>query len=173
MNHSTVNILTLCDEILVAIFNKLNNIDVLHSLIGVNRELDRLARDITFTQSLDLVAISSNKDNDSRNNSILDRFCFDILPRIQHNIDCLTLDLLLMDRILRIGHYSKLYKINLVIFQLEMASRILNVKNMFLFSPISLIDLPSTTCYSSNIVYLNVSLRNFDDCVCLLDERLS
>ncbi|CAF5021674.1 unnamed protein product, partial [Rotaria magnacalcarata] len=105
--------------------------------------------------------------------SILDRFCFDILPRIQHNIDCLTLDLLLMDRILRIGHYSKLHKINLVIFQLEMASRILNVKNMFLFSPISLIDLPSTTCYSSNIVYLNVSLRNFDDCVCLLDERLS
>ncbi|CAF2713309.1 unnamed protein product [Rotaria sp. Silwood2] len=226
MNHSTVNILTLCDEMLLVIFNKLNNIDVLYSLIGVNRKLDRLARDITFTQSLDLVTISSNKNNDSRNKSILDRFCFDILPRIQHNIESLTLDPLLMDRVLRIENYSKLHKINLVIFQLEVASRILNdessiihifkdqishltvtikhdsravhrkkffknvfitvfimfinltylhfdVKDMYLYSPISLIDLPSTTCYSSSIVYLNVSVRNFDDCLCLLDGRLS
>jgi hypothetical protein len=126
MNHSTVNILTLCDEMLLNILNKLSNIDVLYSLIGVNRKLDRLARDITFTQSLDLVTISSNKDNDSRNKSTLDRLCFDILPRIQHNIESLTLDPLLMDHVLRIGNYSKLHKINLVIFQLEVAFRILN-----------------------------------------------
>ncbi|CAF4503268.1 unnamed protein product, partial [Rotaria socialis] len=43
----------------------------------------------------------------------------------------------------------------------------------FVYLPLSLIDLPSTACYSSNIVELNVRVRNFDDCLCLLDERLS
>jgi len=65
MNYSTVNILDLCDEMLLAILKKLNNIDVLYSFIGVNRKLDGLVRDFTFTQSLDLVTISSNEHNDS------------------------------------------------------------------------------------------------------------
>ncbi|CAF3111964.1 unnamed protein product, partial [Rotaria sp. Silwood2] len=57
--------------------------------------------------------ISSNEDNNSRNNSILDRFCSDIVPRIQHNIECLTLDAFSTDRVVRIGNYSKLHKITL------------------------------------------------------------
>jgi hypothetical protein len=114
MNHLTVNILTLCDELLLAIFNKLNNIDVLYSLIGVNERLDRLARDITFTQSIDLVRISSNEHNHSKTKSILNRFCIDILPRIQHNIECLTLDSLSIDRVLSIANYPKLRKLTLV-----------------------------------------------------------
>jgi hypothetical protein len=126
MKYPTLNILDLCDEILLVILNKLNNIDVLYSLIGVNRKLDRLARDITFTQSVDLVAISSNEHNGSRNKSILDRFCFSIMPRIQHSIECLTLDPLSIDRVLCIGNYSKLHKLTLVNLQLEMGSRIFN-----------------------------------------------
>ncbi len=126
MNHLTVNILTLCDELLLAIFRKLNNMDVLYSLIGVNEKLDRLARDITFTQSIDLVRISSNEHNHSKTKSILNRFCIDILPRIQHNIECLTLDSLSIDRVLRIENYPKLHKITLVNLSLEMASRIFN-----------------------------------------------
>jgi hypothetical protein len=43
----------------------------------------------------------------------------------------------------------------------------------FVYVPSSLIALPSTTCYSSNIVHLNVRVRNFDDCLWLLDGRLS
>jgi hypothetical protein len=126
MEYPTLNILDLCDEILLVILNKLNNIEVLYSLIGVNRKLDRLARDITFTQSVDLVAISSNEHNGSRNKSILDRFCFSIMPRIQHNIESLTLDPLSIDRVLCIGNYSKLHKLTLVNLQLEMGSRIFN-----------------------------------------------
>lgn len=80
--------------------------DVLYSLIGVNRKLDRLAQDITFTQCIDLIRILSNESNDSRNKSILDRFCFDILPRIQDNIQSLILDPLSIDRVFRIGNYS-------------------------------------------------------------------
>ena len=71
MSYSTDTILDLCDEMLSLILNKLNNINVLYSFKGVNRKLDRLARDIIFTQSIDLVAKSSNRHNDSRNKSIL------------------------------------------------------------------------------------------------------
>jgi len=67
MNQSTADILALCNEMLLAILNRLDNMDVLYSLIGVNRKLDRLAQDITFTQSVDLVTILSNERNDSRN----------------------------------------------------------------------------------------------------------
>jgi len=125
MNHSTVNILALCDEMLLAIFNKLNNIDVLYSLIGVNQKLDRLARDISFTQSIDLLTISSNKDNHSRTNSILERFCFDILAPIRHNIECFTLDPLSIHRVLSIVNYPKLHKLTLINLQYEEASRLL------------------------------------------------
>jgi hypothetical protein len=126
MHYSAVNILDLCDEILLVILNKLSNINVLYSLIGVNRTLDRLAQDITFTQSIDLVGISSNEHIDSINKSILDRFCVDIIPRIQHNIECLILDPLSIDRVLCIGNYSKLHKLTLVNLQFEVASRIFN-----------------------------------------------
>jgi len=111
---------------LLAIFNKLNHIDVLYSLVEVNQKLDRLAQNITFTRSIDLVTISSNEDNTSRTNAILNRFCSDILPRIQHNIECLTLDPLLIDRVLCVGNYPKLHKFTLVSLQLEMASLFFN-----------------------------------------------
>jgi hypothetical protein len=117
---------------LLVILNKLDSVDVLYSLIGVHTTLDRLARDITFTQSIDLVRILSNEQNNSGNKSIFDRFCFDILPQIQHNIECLTLDSLSTDRVLYIGNYPKLHKLTLVNLPLDMASRIFN--SMFLLS---------------------------------------
>src|SRR5690349_11404812 len=132
MMHSTMNILLLCDEMLLCILNQLDNMDVLYSLIGVNRTLDRLARDTRFTKSIDLVRLLSIEDNQSRNNSIVARFCLDILPRIKHNIECLTLDRLSIDAVLSIGNYPKLEQLTLVNVPIEMASRVFN--SMFLFS---------------------------------------
>ncbi len=43
----------------------------------------------------------------------------------------------------------------------------------FVYSPLSLIALRSTKFYSSSIAHLNVRVRNLDDCLCLLDGRLS
>ncbi|CAF1477821.1 unnamed protein product [Rotaria sordida] len=131
MNYSTVNILDLSDEMVLTILNKLNNIAVLYSLVEVNRKLDRLVQDITFTQSIDLIAISSNEHNDSKNKSILDRFYVDIVLRIQHNIESFTLNPLSIDRVLSIGNYSKLHKLTLVNFQLEAASYIFNDGSSF------------------------------------------
>ncbi|CAF4075465.1 unnamed protein product [Rotaria sordida] len=149
--------------------NKLSNIDILYSLIGVNRKLDRLARDITFTRSLDLVTISSNEHNDSRNKLILNRFCFDIIPRIQQNIECLILDPLLIDRVLCIGNYPKLRKLTLVNLQFEMASRIFNGKSSFIGTFQHQISHLTVTIHDDS----TGELDGFDDCLCLLDGRLS
>ncbi|CAF1139477.1 unnamed protein product [Adineta steineri] len=43
----------------------------------------------------------------------------------------------------------------------------------FLYAPTSLIDFLYTTYYASNIVHLNVRVRSFDDCLCLLDRRFT
>jgi hypothetical protein len=124
-NSAAINILDLSDEILLTIFNKLKNVDVLYSLLGVNKKLDKLIRDVVFTRSFDFVTTLSDEENDSRINSILDRFCINILPQIQHNIECLTLEPSLIERVLYIGHYPKLYKLTLVNLQLKIASSIL------------------------------------------------
>jgi hypothetical protein len=132
MNNSTVNIVDLCEEMLLTIFNKLNNIDVLYSLIGVNKKFDRLARDINFTQSFDFTTMLSNEDDSSKTNSMLNRFSCHIIPRIQHNIQCVTLDSRSMDSVLSIRNFSKLHKLTLLNLKVEMAYRIFYSKLFYL-----------------------------------------
>jgi hypothetical protein len=252
MDHLTaIGILDLPDEILLTIFNKLNNIEMLYSFIGVNQKLDKLFRNIVFTsRSLDFVAMLSSEENNTRMNSILNRFCVDILPQIQHNIECLTLEPSLIERVLYSCNYPKLRKLTLVNLQLKIASHILT--GMYLITPfdngrnkifpyicyihldeslfvhkfkhnishltfkindditneykLNLVtkvyarifviftnlihlefdledtcgllpspfyQLPSTSCYSSSIVYLHVEVDCLEDCLYLLDGRLS
>jgi hypothetical protein len=49
----------------------------------------------------------------------------------------------------------------------------LDFSNMYPFRRSLLSGLPSTTCSSSSIVHLRIKMHNFDDCLCLLDGRLS
>ncbi|CAF1247349.1 unnamed protein product, partial [Rotaria sordida] len=49
----------------------------------------------------------------------------------------------------------------------------LDVDDIYPFRQSLLRDLPSTTCFSSNIVHLRIKMHNFDDCLYLLDDRLS
>ncbi|UJR11917.1 hypothetical protein I4U23_016095 [Adineta vaga] len=154
MNRSTANILSLSDEILLNILSNLNNMDVLCSLIGINRTLDRLARDTRFTQCLDLTRKLTN-DADDVETRFLNRFCLDIIPRIEHHIECLTLDLSSIDHVLRIGSYVQLRQLTL------------------LYLPIGSADLPLTSCCSSHIVCLNVRVPDITVCFSLLDGHLS
>jgi len=49
----------------------------------------------------------------------------------------------------------------------------IDIHNTYCYSQSLLCDLPSTTCYSSSIVYLRIKVNTFDDCLYLLDGRLS
>jgi hypothetical protein len=85
MNRFNVNLLDLPDEILLMILRKLNNIDVLYSLLDIdNGRLDILAQEKIFTNILNFVDID--------NISLIDRFCIYILPRIRHNLKYFILE---------------------------------------------------------------------------------
>ncbi len=112
MNHSTANILDLPDEILLKIFKKLNNTDVLYLISGIHEKLDSVIHDPVFTQSIDL----------STANTIFSRFCSDILPKIHHKVECLTLQGSSLDDVLHAGNYPSLSKLTLLNFNLDLAS---------------------------------------------------
>jgi hypothetical protein len=68
LNKNYLNILDLPDEILSIIFHKLNMVDVLYSLVDVNRRFDRLALDSLYIRDLDItiiMAINSLYDHTS------------------------------------------------------------------------------------------------------------
>lgn len=130
MNDSFVNILDLPHEILIIIFKKLNNLDLLSSLVGVNQKLDSLVCDINFTRAINLTTITSDGMDDSRTNAILDRFCRQILPRIQNYVTCLTVPACFSKRVLYAANCLNLSKLTLVNLEFIMALHIFN--GMFL-----------------------------------------
>jgi len=54
-NKNDINILDLPDEMLRAIFNKLNMLDMLYSLVDVNQRFDRLVLDYLYIHHLEFV----------------------------------------------------------------------------------------------------------------------
>jgi len=85
MSRSNIHLLDLPNEVLFIILRKLNNIDVLYSLLDINNgRLDIVAQDKIFTNILNFVDID--------NISLIDRFCIYILPRIRHNLKYFILE---------------------------------------------------------------------------------
>ncbi|CAF0836722.1 unnamed protein product [Adineta steineri] len=115
MNRSNAHLLDLPDEILLIILKYLNNIDVLYFLFDINNErLNILAQEYIFSNILKFVSID--------NNSIIDRFCIDILPRIHHNVKCFAFDSVFMERILLATDYPNLTVLTIFQFQQEIAA---------------------------------------------------
>jgi hypothetical protein len=90
MTGMNICLLDLSNEILFTILKKLDNMNVLYSLIGISIErLDLLAKDKIFTNTLNFV-LTDVDDVCSIPDPILNRFCNDILPQIHCNVRCLT-----------------------------------------------------------------------------------
>ncbi|CAF3418679.1 unnamed protein product, partial [Rotaria sp. Silwood1] len=125
MNNSNINnptILDLPDEILLIIFNKLNTIDALYSLVDVNERFDRLVLNSLHIRNLDTTSmvIKSYYDRTfSIDNNVLPKICEKILPRIHHQLNKLTIEQNSMERILLTVNYPQLYLLSLVNFQEE------------------------------------------------------
>ncbi|CAM4974203.1 unnamed protein product [Rotaria socialis] len=110
MNRSSIHLLDLPDEILLIILKKLNNIDVLYSLLDINNgRLNILAQENTFTNTVKFVSIDDM--------CLIDRFCIDILPRIHQNGKCFIIDPVFMERILLATSYPNLNKLEIFHFQ--------------------------------------------------------
>jgi hypothetical protein len=67
--------------------------DVLYSLMDVdNQRLDMIVREEAFTKSLNFILTTITNDVLSIGDSTLDRFCMNILPKIDYNINHLLLN---------------------------------------------------------------------------------
>jgi hypothetical protein len=108
-----VELIDLPDELLVMIFNKLNNVELLYSLIGINPRLDRIICHSTYTGYLTLFRYASDYEIYSLSDPMLDRFCSEILPRIDHQMKTLILESSSLERILLAADYPILHRLSL------------------------------------------------------------
>ena len=101
-------------EILMYIFKKLYNHEVLYSLMGVNQRINRIAYDRIFTRHLRLLEYSPIDDSSlPLSDPILNRFCSIILPEIGHQIETLFLERTSIERVLHATNYFNLNNLGL------------------------------------------------------------
>jgi hypothetical protein len=81
LNNNHLNILDLPDEILFIIFHKLDMIDVLSSVVDVNRRFRRLVFDSLYIRDLDMTSIMSINSHkiSSKDTQVISRICSNIL----------------------------------------------------------------------------------------------
>ncbi|CAF4369765.1 unnamed protein product, partial [Adineta steineri] len=93
---------------------KLTNLDVLHSLQGVNQRINKFIQDRIFTNRLTFVKWLSDDFLDLICCEIIyNRFCLQILPEIHHNIRWLDLESTSMKHVLCAAHYPNLHSLGL------------------------------------------------------------
>ncbi|CAF1541913.1 unnamed protein product, partial [Rotaria sordida] len=125
MNQYIVHLLDIPNEILFIILKKLENVDVLYSLLGINnKRLEIIAQEQIFTNILNFVSKSQSTDEIcSISSTILDRFCVSILPRIHKNIKSLIVESVSMEEILRAVNYPNLTKLKIFNFNKSIVSK--------------------------------------------------
>ncbi|CAF1021375.1 unnamed protein product [Adineta steineri] len=150
MNRSNIHLLDLPDEILLIILKKLNNMDVLYSLLDINNgRLNILAQANTFTNILKL-------PNMFWDHSLSDRFYIDILPKIHHNVKCFIFDSDYMKRFLLATDYPNLTELKILHFNEQFALGYLISRN-------TVID---GTFIQHDILDYMPQLHSFTFCIC-------
>ncbi len=113
MEHSIAHLMNLPDEIIVIILNKLDNVEVLYSLTNVNTQLNRIVNDSIFTTKITLM--KSTGLTSTLPDTVLNRFCLEILPEIHQKIQWLNLESASMERILLAADYPNLRQLEIFI----------------------------------------------------------
>ncbi|CAM4845161.1 unnamed protein product [Rotaria magnacalcarata] len=122
MKNLLVQFDDLPDEILIYIFKKLYNDEVLYSLMDVNQRLNRIVHDTIFTRYLCLLEYWADGDSTyPLPDPILDRLCSKILPAIGHQIESLFLERTSIERVLCATNYPNLIDLGLCDIQFEAA----------------------------------------------------
>ncbi|CAF0789333.1 unnamed protein product [Adineta steineri] len=130
MKDLLVQLDDLPDEILMYIFKKLYNDQVLYSLMDVNQRLNRIVHDTNFIRHLCLLEYCPIHDSTSPlPDSITDRFCSKILPEIGHQIKTLFLSRTSIERVLRATNYPNLNNLGLCDAHPEAAKSLLLDEN--------------------------------------------
>ena len=115
IKYSRVGLNDLPDELLLIIFQKLNNIQVLYSLMNVNERFSEIVSDPILTSYLVFVKRSSSIDYIDLLSSHLmcHRFSYQIFPKIHHQIQHLHLQAASAQHILHVARYPHLFSLGL------------------------------------------------------------
>jgi hypothetical protein len=132
MVHSLVQLDDLPDEVLMIILKKLDNDQVLYSLMGVNKRLNTFVHDSIFTSHLTLMKRSANDSISPLSERILCRFYSQILPEIHHKIQWLNVESSSMERILS-ANYPNLHGLGLYNLEIETTTHLFTSKISFFF----------------------------------------
>ncbi|CAF1128301.1 unnamed protein product [Rotaria sordida] len=147
MEHLSIKLDDLPDEILLIIFKKLDNFAILYSLTGVNKRLHKIAHDPDFTSHLTLFKHLKYASVSALPDSTLSRFCLQIVPEIHHKIKWLNVEPASMEHIFLAKNYPNLY--GLGVYGIDVSSAI------------------------SLFTELHVSLEYLSDCLYFLDGRFN
>jgi hypothetical protein len=134
-HNKHLNILDLPDEILLIIFKKLNMVDILYSLVGVNKRLDQLVLDPLYIRTLDMTSMTMKScfdRNYSIDDQVLSKVCKNVLPRIHHQVNELIVNQNSMERVPQTINYPQLYSLSLVDFPAEVLYKYLKGKLFYL-----------------------------------------
>ncbi|CAF0889923.1 unnamed protein product [Rotaria sordida] len=125
MNQHNVHLLDLPNEILFIILKKLENVDVLYSLMGTNNQrFEIIAQEQIFTNILNFISISRSTDEIcSISSTIVNQFCINILPRIHKNVKSLIVESFSMKRIFGASLYPNLTQLKIFNFNKGIVSR--------------------------------------------------
>ncbi|CAF3738121.1 unnamed protein product [Rotaria socialis] len=133
MEYSSFQLNDLLDKITFIVFeNKKNKLDVLYSFIDVNKRLNNIVHDPTFTSGLTLFNYLSYDCIYPLSDLILERFCLQILPKIARQIKWLDLEPLSMRRILLSANYPNLFELSIYNIEKQTALNLFTSK-IFLF----------------------------------------
>ena len=104
-------------------------VDILHSFLGVNGRFDRLADRKFYTSIVNLTSVSSIDQYICMERDVLDRFCFEIMPWICHNVQVLIFDHWTMEDVLLACKYPVLKCIIFTNFQSDVILNCLKGKS--------------------------------------------
>jgi hypothetical protein len=132
MKCACIHLNDLPDEILLIIFKKLTNTEVLYSLMGVNKRLNKIVYDSIFTSSVTLISCWSNDFLSPLPWPVLDRFCLQILPSIHHKIKWLNIESSSIERVLLSTNYPNLSGLGLYNLDLGKTKQLFTGKIFYL-----------------------------------------
>ncbi|CAF4368641.1 unnamed protein product, partial [Adineta steineri] len=114
MDYSYIELNALPVEILLHIFQNLNNTEILYSLHDVNQRLNQIIHHQMFTSYLTFAKWSSNDFLDLLSSDImLNRFCLQILPSIHDKVQQLDLNSSFIKHVLCAANYPNLHSLTL------------------------------------------------------------
>jgi hypothetical protein len=91
LNNNDIHILDLPDEMLLIILSKMDMIDVLYSLVDVNKRFNQLVFDPVYIHHLDLTVKTSLDHNLPVDNQFFNQIRTKVLPRICSKVNKMTI----------------------------------------------------------------------------------